>query len=449
MTAPAFPEDFVWGAATASYQIEGAVDADGRGPSIWDSFSHTPGRVANGETGDVACDHYHRYREDVALMAELGLDAYRFSVSWSRVLPEGTGRVNEAGLDFYDRLVDELLAHGITPHMTLYHWDLPQALEDAGGWPTRATAEAFAEYAAVVARRLGDRVRHIATFNEPYVVADHGYRIGSHAPGRTDPDAALAAAHTLLVAHGLGVEAIRAAVPEAAVGIVLNFHPAHAATTHPLDQEAAMVEHDEVNRWFLDPVTGRGYPEDTVKAWGWRRNEVLDGDMELIAAPIDFVGINYYCPHAVRSSRLPPLPPGPPPEVTEMGWEVYPAGLTEVLEFVASRTGDLPLYVTENGAAYPVDGDPTRDPERVSYLHRHFQAAATAIERGVPLRGYFVWSLLDNFEWAHGYRHRFGIVHVDFDTLERRVRDSGRFLAAVARDGLPPLEAAQTPVGTG
>ena len=436
----AFPEGFVWGAATAAYQIEGATDIDGRGQSIWDVFAHTPGRVTNGETGDVACDHYHRYRDDVALMAELGLDAYRFSVSWPRVLPEGTGQVNEAGLDFYDRLVDELLAHGITPHMTLYHWDLPQALEKAGGWPDRSTAAAFADYAAVVTRRLGDRVRHIATLNEPYVVADHGYRIGSHAPGRTDPDAALAAAHTLLVAQGLGVEAIRAVAPEANVGIVLNFHPAHPATGHMLDQEAAALAHDQVNRWFLDPVTGRGYPEDTARASGWRRDEVLDGDMELIAAPLDFLGVNYYCRHIVRSPYLPPLPPGPSEELTEMGWEVYPAGLTEVLEFVSSRTGDVPLYVTENGAAYPVDGDPARDPERVSFLHRHFDAARTALERGVPLHGYFVWSLLDNFEWAHGYGHRFGIVHVDFDTLERQVRDSGRFLAQVSREGLPSLE---------
>jgi beta-glucosidase len=441
MSVGAFPEGFVWGAATAAYQIEGAADADGRGPSIWDRFAHTPGRVTNGETGDVACDHYHRYREDVALMAELGLDAYRFSVSWSRVLPEGKGRVNEAGLDFYDRLVDELLGAGITPHLTLYHWDLPQALETAGGWPVRATAEAFAEYATVVAGRLGDRVRHIATLNEPFVVADHGYRIGSHAPGRTDPNAALAAAHNLLVAHGLGVEAIKAAAPEAAAGIVLNFHPAHPASGHALDLEAAMLAHDEVNRWFLDPVTGRGYPENAVRAWGWRCDEVLHGDMELIATPIDFLGINYYCRHIVRSPYLPALPPGPPEELTEMGWEVYPAGLTEVLEFVASRTGELPLYVTENGAAYPVDGDPARDPERVSFLHRHFEAARTAIDQGVPLHGYFVWSLLDNFEWAHGYRHRFGIVHVDFDTLERQVRDSGRFLASVARDGLPELDA--------
>ena len=319
MSVGAFPEGFVWGAATAAYQIEGAADADGRGPSIWDRFAHTPGRVRNGDTGDVACDHYHRYREDVALMAALGLDAYRFSVSWSRVLPEGTGRVNEAGLDFYDRLVDELLGAGITPHMTLYHWDLPQALETAGGWPARTTAEAFAEYATVVAGRLGDRVRHIATLNEPFVVADHGYRIGSHAPGRTDPNAALAAAHNLLVAHGLGVEAIKAAAPEAAAGIVLNFHPAHPASGHALDLEAAMLAHDEVNRWFLDPVTGRGYPENAVRAWGWRRQEVLDGDMKLIATPIDFLGVNYYCRHIVRSPYLPALPPGPPEEQTEMG----------------------------------------------------------------------------------------------------------------------------------
>ena len=439
MTRHAFPKEFVWGAATAAYQIEGAADVDGRGPSIWDRFTHTPGRISNGETGDVACDHYHRYREDVALMAELGLDAYRFSVSWSRVLPEGTGRVNEAGLDFYDRLVDELLAHGIDPHLTLYHWDLPQALEAEGGWPARSTAEAFADYAGIVAARLGDRVRHMATLNEPYVVADHGYRLGSHAPGRMEPDAALAAAHHLLVAHGLGLQAIRAAAPEAAAGIVLNFHPAHPASGHPLDQEAAMVAHDEVNRWFLDPIAGHGYPLDTARLWGWRCEEVLDGDMELIASPLDFLGVNYYCRHVVRSAKLPPLPPGLPEELTEMGWEVYPAGLTEVLEFVASRTGALPLYVTENGAAYPLNGDPTTDPERVSFLHRHFEAARTALESGIPLRGYFVWSLLDNFEWAHGYGYRFGIVHVDFETLERRIRDSGRFLASVAREGLPEL----------
>ena len=438
-----FPDGFVWGAATSSYQIEGAAAEEGKGEGIWDRFSHTPGRVRNGATGDVACDHYHRYKEDVALIAELGLTAYRFSVSWPRVLPEGRGRLNEAGLDFYDRLVDELLARDIAPYVTLYHWDLPQALEDRGGWPVRATAEAFAEYAAVVAGRLGDRVAHFATFNEPHIVSDHGYRVGSHAPGRTDPDAALAAAHHLLVAHGLGVRAIREATPGTPCGIVLNFEPRHPATHHTLDIEAAIVAHDQVNRWFLDPITGRGYPEDGARAWGWRREEILDGDMELIATPIDFVGVNYYSRQLVRSALLPDVEDArPDPERTDMGWEVFPPGLTEALEFTASRTGDLPLYVTENGAAYPLDGDdPTRDAQRVNFFHRHLEAALTAIERGVPLRGYFAWSLLDNFEWAHGYAPRFGLVHVDYNTLERRIRDSGRYLATVAGDGLLPDDA--------
>jgi beta-glucosidase len=438
-----FPADFVWGAATAAYQIEGAAEEDGRGESIWDRFSHTPGRVLNGDTGDVACDHYHRYRDDVSLMADLGLSAYRLSVSWPRVLPEGTGRPNEAGLDFYDRLVDELLACGIDPFVTLYHWDLPQALEDAGGWPVRATADAFGEFAALMAGRLGDRVGHFATLNEPHIVSDHGYRVGSHAPGRTEPDAALAAAHHLLVAHALGVQAIRALAPRAAAGIVLNFEPKHPATSHPLDLEAAAVKHDQFNRWYLDPITGHGYPDEGTRAWGWGRQEVLDGDMAAIASPLDFLGVNYYCRDIVRSPLLPALdPPADPPERTGMGWEVYPAGLTEVLEFVASRTGDLPLFVTESGAAYPIDDlDPTLDPERVSFLRRHLDAASTAMEQGVPLRGYFVWSLLDNFEWSHGYAYRFGVIHVDFDTLERRVRDSATFWSAVARSGVLPDEA--------
>jgi len=435
-----FPDGFVWGAATASYQIEGAAREDGRGESIWDRFSHTPGRVRNGDTGDVACDHYHRYRDDVALMAGLGLDAYRFSVSWSRVLPTGTGAVNQAGLDFYDRLVDELLAHEIAPFVTLYHWDLPQALEDAGGWPVRATAEAFADYAGIIAARLGSRVRSIATINEPWVVADHGYRTGAHAPGRSDPGAAIAAAHHLLVAHGLGVQAIRAAAPATPAGIVLNLGPQQPASSHPLDLEAACAEHDWLNRWFLDPLVGRAYPKPPRWAAGEARGEVRSGDMELIAVPLDFLGVNYYSRNRVRSPLLPPLEPaGDPPERTGMGWEVYPAGLAEVLEFVASRTGALPLYITENGAAYPVDdAEPARDPARVSFLRRHLDAALDALERGVPLRGYFAWSLLDNFEWAQGYGPRFGIIHVDYQTLERRVRDSARFMGAVARSGRLP-----------
>ena len=442
MEPRSFPDGFVWGAATASYQIEGAAAEDGRGESIWDRFSHTPGRVRHGDTGDVACDHYHRYRDDVALIAGLGLDAYRFSVSWSRVLPTGTGAVNQAGLDFYDRLVDELLAHGIAPFVTLYHWDLPQALEDAGGWPVRATAEAFADYAGIVAARLGSRVRSIATINEPWVAADHGYRTGAHAPGRSDPGAAIAAAHHLLVAHGLGVQAIRAAAPATPAGIVLNLGPQQPASSHPLDLEAACAEHDWLNRWFLDPLVGRPYPEPPRWATGQTRGEVRDGDMELIAVPLDFLGVNYYSRGQVRSPLLPPLEPaGDPPERTGMGWEVYPAGLVEVLEFVASRTGALPLYITENGAAYEVDdAEPTRDPARISFLRRHLDASLDALERGVPLRGYFVWSLLDNFEWAQGYGPRFGIIHVDYQTLERRVRDSARFMGALARSGRLPVD---------
>lgn len=445
MTGRRFPTGFVFGAATSAYQIEGAAKIDGRGESIWDRFSHPPGRVRAGDTGDVACDHYHRYRDDVALLAELGLGAYRFSISWPRVLPEGTGRVNEAGLDFYERLVDELLGHGISPHVTLYHWDLPQALEDAGGWPARSTADAFAAYAGVVAARLGDRVEWFSTLNEPFIVADRGYRVGSHAPGRTDPAAALAASHHLLIGHGLAVRAVRAAAPNVSVGIVVNLEPKHPATGHPLDLEAAIVAHDQQNRWFLDPIVGRDYPEDGARAWGWDRREVREGDLELIASPIDFLGVNYYSRSVVRSPLLPPLEPDTlEPERTAMGWEVYPDGLLEALEFAASRTGDLPLFVTENGAAYPVDElEATRDPERVSFLHRHLATALDAIERGIPLRGYFVWSLLDNFEWAHGYEPRFGIVHVDYGTLGRTIRDSGRFLSSVARGGLPESDLAE------
>jgi beta-glucosidase len=445
MSGRRFPPDFVWGAATAAYQVEGAAGADGRGESIWDRFSHTPGRVRNGDTGDVACDHYHRYRGDVALMADLGLSAYRFSVSWPRVIPAGRGPVDPAGLDFYDRLVDELLARGIAPYATLYHWDLPQTLEDAGGWPDRSTAHAFADYASVVAGRLGDRVGHFATVNEPHIVSDHGYRTGEHAPGRVEPEAAVTAAHHLLLAHGLGVQAIRAQAPASSAGIVLNFEPKHPATRHMLDQEAAVVAHDQFNRWYLDPIVQRGYPEDGLRAWGWDQREVLDGDMELIATPIDFLGVNYYSRQIVRSPLLPAVA-SEPGERTDMGWEVYPQGLTEVLQFAASRTGDLPLYITENGAAYDLNGvDPTRDPERVGFLRRHLDAALAALELGVPLRGYFVWSMLDNFEWSRGYACRFGIVHVDFATQDRRVRDSGRFFAAVAATGLPDAQAPASP----
>jgi beta-glucosidase len=439
-----FPADFLWGAATSAYQIEGAVAEDGRGESIWDRFSHTPGRTRNGDTGDVACDHYHRYDSDVRLMVELNLNAYRFSVAWPRIMPAGRGPVNLRGLDFYSRLVDALLEAGISPLATLYHWDLPQALEDDGGWPVRETALAFADYAAVVAEHLGDRVPRFATICEPQVVAELGYRTGEHAPGRREPEAALAAAHHLLLAHGLAVERIRALAPRSEVGIVLNLYPVHPATSHPLDVEAAALTAERVNGWFLDPIAGRGYPPDAVRAADWAGNEVRAGDLEMIARPIDYLGVNYYSRWRVRSSALPPLPPGEEPERTGMGWEVYPNGLVEVLELVDDRLPGLPLYITENGAAYPDDPvDPTHDPARVAYLRRHLGAALEAIERGLPLRGYFVWSLLDNYEWAHGYSQRFGIVHVDYATQTRRIRDSGRFWAAVARSGrLPDFDAA-------
>ena len=431
----AFPPGFIWGAATASYQIEGAPQADGKVESIWDRFAHTPGKISNGDTGDIACDHYHRYQEDVDLMRQLGLAAYRFSVSWPRIRRDD-GTVNQAGLDFYDRLVDELLGAGIEPFVTLYHWDLPQALEEAGGWPERAIVEEFVDYARVVVGRLGDRVTRFATLNEPFVVADLGYRQGVHAPGRRDPAAAVAAAHHLLLAHGRAVAAMRS-IASVEAGIVLNFEAKTPASEHPLDLEAALLEHDFANRWFLDPITGHGYPAEGSRARGWRVEQVA-ADLEEIAAPLDFLGINYYTRSVVRSPRLSPLLTVPA-EVTGMGWEVYPQGLTDLMQFVASRTGEVPLYITENGAAYPLnEAHPASDPDRTSFLRRHVEAAHQAVAAGVPLRGYFAWSLLDNFEWAHGYSQRFGLVHVNFDTQERIVRDSGRLWSELARSNRLP-----------
>jgi beta-glucosidase len=430
-----FPAGFTWGAATASYQIEGAPRAEGKVESIWDRFTHTPGKVVNGDTGDVACDHYHRYREDVALMRQLGLGAYRFSVAWPRIRGDD-GSVNPAGLDFYDRLVDELLAAGVEPFVTLYHWDLPQALEDAGGWPERGIVAEFVDYALAVVGRLGDRVKRFATLNEPWVVAELGYHQGVHAPGRRDPAAALAAAHHLLLAHGRAVAAMRSIAPVEA-GIVLNLEAKTPASEHPLDLEATQAEHDHANRWFLDPITGHGYPPLGSRVRGWEGEKVA-ADLTEIAVPLDFLGINYYTRTVVRSSGLFPLPPESR-EVTGMGWEVYPQGLTDLLQWVVSRAGELPLYITENGAAYPPDPtNPAADPDRISFLHRHVQAAHRALELGVPLRGYFAWSLLDNFEWAHGYTQRFGLIHVDFDTQQRIIRDSGRWWSELARSNQLP-----------
>jgi beta-glucosidase len=423
-----FPHDFVWGAATASYQIEGAVREDGRGESVWDRFCATPGKVRNGESGEIACDFYHRYRHDIALMRELGLDAFRFSIAWPRVLPEGRGRVNSAGLDFYDRLVDELLAHGIEPFPTLFHWAPPQAREDAGGWPARATAEAFGEYTEAVVGRLGDRVRRWTTHNEPWVVAWIGHAWGEHAPGRTSEADAVATAHHLLLAHGWAVRAIRAAAPDAEIGITLNLAQAYAESESAEDEAAAWRVDAEGNRWFLDPLFRGSYPSDLLE-----RNEtvapfVRDGDLEAIAAPLDFLGVNNYFRFVVSGDGdRPRIVHDPEAQRTDMGWEVYPDGLHRLLVRVAADYSPTAIYVMENGAAFPdvrVHDGRVHDPERVGYLASHVEAVARAVADGAPVKGYFVWSLLDNFEWARGYAMRFGIVYVDYPTLERVPKDS-------------------------
>jgi beta-glucosidase len=428
-----FPPEFVWGAATAAYQIEGAVAEDGRAPSIWDTFCSTPGKVHNGDTGEVACDFYHRHRGDVALMRELGLAAFRFSIAWPRVIPEGRGRVNQAGLDFYDRLVDELLEAGIRPFPTLYHWDLPQVLEDRGGWPARETATAFAEYVAVVADRLGDRVTDWTTHNEPFCSSWLGYSVGRHAPGRSDPALGLAAAHHVLLSHGYAVRVLRKLCPQAQVGIVLDSWPIHAVTDDPRDVHAAGVADALRNRLFFDPVLRGEYPAEVFERFDVEPTFVLDADLGAISEPIDFVGINNYSRSVVAADPE----TGEPVEVaqpdaprTGIGWEVYPDGIGEVLTRLHRDYDVQSLYVTENGAAYPDsrshDGE-VRDVERIDYLERYVGSVARALESGVPVRGYFVWSLLDNFEWAHGYSQRFGIVYVDYPTLERVPKSSYRW----------------------
>ncbi|WIN00836.1 GH1 family beta-glucosidase [Actinoplanes oblitus] len=439
------PDGFVWGAATAAYQIEGAVAEDGRGASIWDTFTRRPGAVADGTSGEVACDSYHRWRDDVDLLEKLGVDAYRFSVAWPRVLPAGHGTVNRAGLDYYDRLVDALCERGIRPFVTLYHWDLPQALEDAGGWRVRDTADHFADYAAVVAGRLGDRVQDWITLNEPYVSSMVGYAEGRHAPGATEGHGALAAAHHLLVGHGGAVRALRAARAGARIGITLNLSPAVPATGSAADRAAAHRMDLMLNRQFTDPVLGRTYPDGFAELYAgvsdlsFRR----DGDLELIGAPLDFLGVNYYYRiHAADAPRERDDPArrsafdigvrsvtreGVP--VTDLGWPIEPHGLYETLTGLAQRYPDLPpVYVTENGIAQLRD-DPDADPERIAFVAGHLAAAArAAADAPVDLRGYFYWSLLDNFEWARGYGPRFGLVHVDYPTGTRTPRASYHWL---------------------
>jgi len=423
-----FPPDFLWGAATASYQIEGAAHEDGRGESVWDRFCATPGKVRNGDTGERACDFYHRYPDDIALMRDLGLDAFRFSIAWPRVLPEGRGRVNEAGLDFYDRLVDELLANDIEPWVTLFHWDTPQALEDEGGWPARSTAEAFGEYAEAVARRLGDRVHNWITHNEPWVHAWIGHSWGQHAPGRTSESDAVATAHHLLLSHGWAVDVIRALSPDAQVGITLNLAQSYPLNETPEDEAAAWQVDGEANRWFLDPLFRGAYPPDLLQ-----RNELLapflqNGDLRTISVPTDFLGVNNYFRFLVSAgSDGPRMESDTENQHTDMGWEVYPDGLRRLLVRVARDYEPRAIYITENGAAFGDtrghDGH-VHDPERTAYLQSYIDAVGQAIGEGAPVKGYFVWSLLDNFEWSHGYSKRFGIVYIDYPTLERVPKDS-------------------------
>jgi beta-glucosidase len=441
-----FPDGFTWGVATSSYQIEGAWNEDGKGESIWDRFSHTPGHIEDGSNGDIACDHYHRYRNDIALMRALGVQAYRFSVSWPRILPEGRGAANQKGLDFYNALVDALLEAGITPYLTLYHWDMPQALQDAGGWPVRATAEAFAEYAGVVSRSLGDRVRYWITLNEPWVSAVVGYWHGRHAPGHQSRDEMLAASHHLLLAHGLSIPVIHQHAAGSQVGIVLNLGPRTPASTSYADRQAAYLADGFLNRWYLDPLAGRGYPQDVTADFGHSLDFVQDGDLQIIAEPIDFLGVNYYTRAVVRSEAVPESDNAPPelvpgPNVTEMGWEIYPDGLYDLLCRVHFDYHFRALLVTENGAAFNDVVNPdgsVDDPRRVAYLRDHFRAAVRAVQAGVPLKGFFVWSLLDNFEWSYGYTKRFGIVYVNYQTLARIPKTSAWYYSRViAANGFP------------
>jgi beta-glucosidase len=432
-----FPDGFLWGVATSAQQIEGGRSEGGRGDSVWDWYATQTGAIEDGSDPFTACDHYHRWREDIELMSWLGVGAYRLSVGWSRIMPEGRGTPNPRGLDFYDALVDALLKAGITPFITLNHWDMPQPLHEEGGWASRGTVAAFVEYTDAITARLGDRVRHWATHNEPWCVATLGYEEGCHAPGHKEPAEALRAAHHLLLSHGLALDVVRRNVTDSRGGIVLNLSPAWPATDSDADREAARRFDGLFNRWYLDPVFRGEYPVDAIEDRVRRGHLestalpfVQDGDMAIIEAPLDFLGVNYYSRTPVKAG-----PDGDPvgvalvpkEELTEMGWEVYPDGLTDMLVRVAKEYGPPSIYITESGAAFPDAADRTgrvADARRVSYLREHFLAAHRAIEAGVPLDGYFVWTLMDNFEWGNGYTKRFGLFRVDFDTCERTAKES-------------------------
>jgi beta-glucosidase len=438
LTRLTFPDGFLFGAGTSAYQVEGAIDEDGRGPSIWDRFSHEPGRVANDENGDVTSDHYRRWREDADLMAEIGLTAYRFSIAWPRVQPAGSGTANEAGLDHYERVVDALLERGILPCPTLYHWDLPLPLEEAGGWLNRDTAARLGDYASRCFDRLGDRVHTWFTVNEPWVASTLGYRLGLHAPGHTDLREAVVASHHLLLGHAAAVEAFRASRREGRIGIVLSLAPTEPASDAEADRDAARGSDGYTNRWFLDPVFHGRYPDDTLALFERLVGplaEIRAGDVERIGAPSDLLGINYYTRRVVSAGiadgglpwTVEPASPSVPH--TDTGWEITPWKLAELLEGLGPWTSDVPIFVTENGAVFLDQPDPTSrvaDAGRVGYLRSHLAAVHRAMERGANVGGYFHWSLLDNFEWAEGFRSRFGLVHVDYPSGRRLVKDSGR-----------------------
>ncbi|MFW5776783.1 MAG: GH1 family beta-glucosidase [Spirochaetota bacterium] len=436
-----FPENFTWGCATAAYQIEGAWREDGKGPSVWDEFSHRPGTIRDGSTGDVACDHYHRYPDDFDLLSQLSVGAYRFSVSWPRVYPEGDGELNEAGLDFYDRLLDAVLERGLEPYVTLFHWDLPLALEHRGGWLDRRTAYAFVRYAETVVERLGDRVNRWITLNEPLSVIGAGYLAGRHAPGRKGVVKGIHALHHLLLAHGLAVRAIRGIDPGAQIGIANAFSPVHPLRAK--DERTAERMSAIVNGLCMDPILKGHYPRQVAWAIGLVNRRVRTGDMEIIREPLDFIGVNHYSRYIARRTFLPfigfrlmkPVYEGV--LFTDMDWEVYPEGFHDILTWINDEYDSPPIYITENGAAYSDRRleDDVHDADRISYLKEYLFQLHRAIEEGCDVRGYFVWSFLDNFEWEYGLSKRFGLVYVDYESQERIIKESGRWYARVCASG--------------
>ncbi len=438
-----FPKSFEWGVATASYQIEGAYNEGGKGESIWDRFSHQPGNIENGDTGDTACDHYHRYKEDIQMMKEMGIKAYRFSISWPRIFPEGFGRPNKKGLDFYKRLVEDLLDVNIKPVATLYHWDLPQVLQNKGGWVNRSLTGYFEEYAKCMFKELGDKVPMWITHNEPWVVAFMGHAFGEHAPGMRDFKEAVQVTHNLLLSHGRAVEAYREMGLEGKIGIALNLTPVYPATTSEKDKIAARKQDQFSNRWFLDPVLKGSYPSMLLNFYQTRyaAPNIKEGDLDIISTPIDFLGINYYSRSVVKADESTELGVEhvkiENTKYTEMGWEIFPGGLYDLLARIRRDYRAIPIYITENGAAFNdklTKNHKVHDRKRIDYLRAHLEEAWKAIENGVPLKGYFVWSLMDNFEWDSGFSKRFGLIHVDFQTFKRVWKDSAYFYREVIKN---------------